>query len=807
MLLIGHLGCQLLLWLGLVESVACDEWVEDSGAESEAASTSSPSSAPSVQWFKLLFVPTLGLVILTLFVLEEHCYGHGEAKRRREEEAQQKSARPTAGGRLQPHRATPHRAHSPEHQLLHHSIDAGRGSRGRSASAASHSHHLDDECGGVCCERPSDVYHLYTAGPSPSRRSSTSSSSRRPLSFSLSSAPPPRSSSPSATPHILFVSESNQPTAYTLPPSLPLRELICFHSSRHNLTLDPVLVYVDGRLIDAAHYSDPCERLGVRDGSVVRVEMDWRRMVEVMMKEEEREGKDMERELTKLRRDRVEKQERAHKMDAERSALQVDVDRERRQAEEAEVEREEVVRLMRAAEERLRQASGARSAVEELKRVRERESGSEREKREAMRLEESMAAMRKETSELNRERGELGAKTRRVKEEAEELAGKRRELGIRGDRIEREKEGWKRKVETGERAVLERLERAEKEREESGRMKAKMESSEREKDEKRQSKEEAHRSIVQRIEQLDQAIAKRTARLRAAEKEAAETSKFRQLAKAYEADLKESARWKLLVKQGRVREKLLEKETKDLVHWRQRAKAFEREVRQLRSWRREVGRRERRAEGVEGVVWGANGRMMGVDYAGDGLMDGLGYDAPDEWKGDSVAGLSSDDLALHSADIDDDEAAIPPVDVITSQALSASTASSLSSSSRSSFAVTSSTLQPTAPPFVPRLSLPLAVHPPTLPITSTFTPPPTTSLYPSYPGWSATGGPSTPALLIIDDRSPASSTSSATSAASFASSGPFPMGGAGLRRGSVDALAMGGEAPAETERGGSLSTR
>ena len=752
MLLLSHAGCQLFLWLGLVESAGCEEWLR------------AEESASSFGWFKLLFVPTLGLLILTLFMLEERCQGHAqhEARRCRQQHAQDAlDAQHTAGHRS----ALPGAYWGTDAVDLLDPAAAKRRSRSGSSASSIHSHtHYDS-----CCTHgsdKSDVYHLSYSTSSSSSRHSSSSSASRPVSFTLSSTPP--SASPSF-PRVLLISESGQPTAYTLPPSLPLRDLILFHAARHNLTLDPVLAYVDGHLVDGARMADAVERVGVGDGSVVRLEMDWKRMVEVLMKEQEREAKEMERELARVRRERVEKTERSGKMEAELSAVVADEQRAAAAFEQATAEREADARLLLSAEQRLSQAIAARAAAEDERRQREHESGSEREKREKARLQQLIAATKKETIELSRERGELSQKTRRVREENEELQARRREVDVKGDRIEREKEGWRRKVEGGEKAVVERLERAEKEREDSGRMKAAMESSEREKDEKRQQKDEHHRAIVQRIDQLDHAIAKQTARLKAAEKDAADSVKYRQLAKQYEADLKESARWKLLVKQGRVREKLLEKETKELVHWRQRAKAFEREVRQLRNWRREVGRRERRAAGVDEQSWAMGMAGAGFEY-GEGAMDGLGgYDGIDDWTADSGGGALSDEMqSLTGTDAGEDEAAIPPVDVMSSQALSLSSASSssLASASRASaFAVSGSTLQPTAAPFVPRLNLPLSHAAPPAP--SNFAPP---SL---YAGWAAGGGSATGGLHIIDDRATAAALTS-----SLSSSLPFALGSA-----------------------------
>ena len=314
----------------------------------------------------------------------------------------------------------------------------------------------------------------------------------------------------------------------------------------------------------------------------------------------------------------------------------------------------------------------------------------------------------------------------------EELNGKRKELDVRGDRIEREKEGWKRKVEGGEKTVLERLERAEREKEESGRMKAKMEVSEREKDEKRQTKDETHRATTVRIDALTTSIAKQLTRLQQAEKDAVDASRFRQLARQYEADVKEAARYKLLVKQGRQREKIMEKEVKELSHWRQRAKAFEREVRQLRSWRREVGRRERRAEGLDGTGWGMTG-IPTFDYLGEGGLDPLGYDGLDEWPADGGLALP-DDPALRGGEGEEDEAAIPPIDVITSQALSQGGGTGGSGSSRGSYTLSGSTLQVTAAPFVPRQTLPVAGQ--AALAGATFA---SAGLYSSYPAWGTQG--------------------------------------------------------------------
>ena len=735
MLLLSAVGCPLFLSLGLLDASGCEE-LRRQEAELDG-----------LMWFKLLFVPTLGIVILTLFLLEDHCYGYGEASRRAavaaardagdagdDDDAGLNAAELSVKAKRQ-------RANSSSWRLLD-SCHAEPPVKGRMRSQSSSSRLQQQQhfanCSDACCADSCEGHHS-------SRLSTSSRFAAHSLSVSCASS---SSSSSSSCAQVLLLSESEQPTAYTLPPSLPLRDLLTFHASRHNLTLDPCIVYVDGHRVEPARVSDAVERAGVRDGSVLRVEQDWRRMVELLIRDEDREGKDLEKELQLVRRDRVEKQDRVGKMETELRALRAEEEAETERHRQAERERDDVVSQVRAEEAELEAARSARRDAEETRRKRERESGTEREKREKARLVELIARTKRETAELSRERGELSLRIRRVREENEEMAGRRRELAVKADRIEREKEGWRRKVEAGEKAVLERLERAEREKEDSARMKAKMELSEREKDERRQAREDAHRSVIARMEQIDRELAKQQQRLKAAEKEAAEAVKYRQLSRQYEADVKESVRWKLIVKQSRVRERIMEKEGKELVHWRQRAKAFEREVKQLRQWKREVARRERRAaeEAGGGIQGGAGGMagwsdFAGFEYGGDAMLDGLngsgGYDAADDWRVDG--GLLGDELLD-----DEDDATIPPVDLIASSAAFSAVSSSGAASLGRSFAAVNSTLQPTAAPFVPRLNLtmPATVSPPpgsasSVSITSSTSSSPLTSSAASSPSSSA----------------------------------------------------------------------
>ena len=358
MSLVSRVCCQLLLWLGLVKVCRCDEWLLRGASDD---SSTSAGDVTALQWFKLLFVPTLGLVILTLFMLEDHCYGHHnhllptDTRKRRGDPSPLLSddlldpSLPTRLRRSDVDLLDPHPLH----------LTSGKGARGRSAS---HHHHTHDGC--CAQELDKGEYHPVSYA-----------SHRSPSAFSIASQSPSRSSSP-AYPHVLFISESNQVTAYSLPPTLPLRDLLLFHSSRHNQTLEPVLVWVDGRAVDASRLSEPVERLGVVDGSSVRVEMDWKRMVETLMKDEESDAKDRERHLALTRRQRVEAQERAHKVEAELTHLTQDEQRRAAVYEAAVEERDGVAALVRAAEQRLSAASAGRQAAEELRKQRERESGS-----------------------------------------------------------------------------------------------------------------------------------------------------------------------------------------------------------------------------------------------------------------------------------------------------------------------------------------------------------------------------------------------------------------------------------------------
>jgi len=62
MLVLSNLGCQFFFWMGLMDAKGCDELrIQEENLD-------------TLMWFKLLFVPTLGIIILTLFLLEDYCY-------------------------------------------------------------------------------------------------------------------------------------------------------------------------------------------------------------------------------------------------------------------------------------------------------------------------------------------------------------------------------------------------------------------------------------------------------------------------------------------------------------------------------------------------------------------------------------------------------------------------------------------------------------------------------------------------------------------------------------------------------------
>ena len=692
MLLLSQLGCWLFSALGVLDAAGCEELRR------------AEERLDALTWLKLLFVPTLGLLVIALFMMDEQCAHNRDRHAWNDvDDATTEAAMLDGKGRG--------RRRKGSGALWTINGEAGRG---RAMSGA---------CGHATCKHD----HITL----PPHNASLSSSST-PVAYTLLSSSP---SSPLL--HLLLLSESNQPTAYTLPPSLPLRDLLAFHSSRHNLHLDPalLLVFVDGKRVEPQRVGEAVERVGVADGSVVRMEMDWRRMIELMMKEEERDGKEREREMSRVRKERVDRQHMAGRLDADMETSRAEEDEVRRMYEQERQEESEVLAELGRAQIELEAARALRVEAEDERRRREADSASEREKREKARLTELIATLKKQTTELTKERTDLHVKLRKVKEENEEVTDRRREMTVKADRIEREKEGWKRKVEQSEADVTARLHATEQQKEQSTVLKSQYENSQRETEEKRQQKEETVRATTHKVEQIDKEIARVKERLVEAEKESVECGKYRQLSKQYESEVKEGGRWRLLVKQGKLREKMLEKETKELVHWRQRAKAFEREVKQLRMWRREVGRRERRltggGDGQAAGGWGGGagyGELDGLSGSGgmyeydSGLMgldgaDGVGmYDSGmDDWNGTMLSGgLGGDDVPYDfggaSGEEVEDEAAIPPVDVITHNALTHSSATSFHSSSSTSAArlsggTISSTLQPTAAPFVPRLHI------------------------------------------------------------------------------------------------------
>ena len=518
MLLLSQLGCWLFSSMGVLDAGGCEDLRR------------AEERLDALTWVKLLFVPTLGLLVIALFMMDEHCGAHLRDRHAwtDADDSAADSALPDGKGRGR------RRKGSGALWLLN-----GEAARGRAMSAG--------HCGQAACK------HEHITLP-PHNGSLTSAST--PVAYTLLSSSPS-----SALLHLLLLSESNQPTAYTLPPSLPLRDLLAFHSSRHNLHLDSslLLVFVDGKRVDPQRVGEAVERVGVADGSVVRLEMDWRRMIELMMKEEERDGKERERETSKVRKERVEKQDKAARLDADMDELRRQEAEVRRMYEADRQNEEEVLSQLARTQSELDAARALRAEAEDERRRREADSGSEREKREKARLTELIVTLKKQTTELTKERTDLFGKLRKVREENDELLDRRRDMTVKADRIEREKEGWKRKVEQSEADVTARLHATEQHKEQSTILKSQYENSQRETEEKRQQRDETARLTTHKVEQIDKEIARVKERLLEAEKEAAEYVKYRQLSKQYESEVKESGRWKLLVKQGKLREKVLEK--------------------------------------------------------------------------------------------------------------------------------------------------------------------------------------------------------------------------------------------------------
>lgn len=68
MFILSKIGCQIFFWMGLLDAQGCDELrIQEENLD-------------TLMWFKLLFVPTLGIIILTLFLLEDYCYSFQRAR-------------------------------------------------------------------------------------------------------------------------------------------------------------------------------------------------------------------------------------------------------------------------------------------------------------------------------------------------------------------------------------------------------------------------------------------------------------------------------------------------------------------------------------------------------------------------------------------------------------------------------------------------------------------------------------------------------------------------------------------------------
>ena len=237
MLLLSQLGCWLFSALGVLDTAGCEELRR------------AEERLDALTWLKLLFVPTLGLLVIALFVMDEHCTAHHRDRDRDRQPQAWNEVDDAAGGDV---------------------ANAGW----QQARAKANGGRAQARCG-CSMELPTErrAEEERRAEHADTQRASTTTSHCR------THAPAHLSSAPSATPvaysllssspsspllHLLLLSESNQPTAYTLPPSLPLRDLLAFHSSRHHLHFDAslLLVFVDGKRVDQQRMGEAVERLG-----------------------------------------------------------------------------------------------------------------------------------------------------------------------------------------------------------------------------------------------------------------------------------------------------------------------------------------------------------------------------------------------------------------------------------------------------------------------------------------------------------------------------------------------------------------
>ena len=144
-------------------------------------------------------------------------------------------------------------------------------------------------------------------------------------------------------------------------------------------------------------------------------------------------------------------------------------------------------------------------------------------------------------------------------------------------------------------------------------------------------------------DEKDKELTALKAKLKQHEKDSRELGRYKQTVKLLEKEATEAARYKTLLKQGKVREKTLEAQLKELHHWRQRARAFEKEVKVLRGWKRQLA--EEWIRDGKGELLPAFPLEGGLDSSGsDGLLSSGG-----SGLGDSSGSLGSGSLGSGSS--------------------------------------------------------------------------------------------------------------------------------------------------------------
>jgi myosin heavy subunit len=541
MLVLSSVGCQLFVLLGLLDSKGCDEL------------KTQEENLDTLMWFKLLFVPTLGIIILTLFLLEDYCYSVPESPDNDKDQLN---------------------VNSSNNLLLNNRL----GKKNKALFS-----------------RNSKLF------PSPV----ASSSNLLPISASSPNSLSPAGNSPGI--HPVDVSNYIQPGTklhltnqfgavhiYKLTAALTAKELIQFYSQRNNLSPEALYIRLNNqRLADNSVIST-----GNFEQIQCEIDTDYEMLMTLLREENktaldslERQYKQQELELIELSEQINSQQTGYSQLEQQIAAKQAQIDAfstskssllqlistnhsslahykalykkllaEQQQFEQENVQTKEKLRL----EKQIKEAKSALSALQAQ--ITENFTTKDKKTKEiseiSAKIEENQRKISNLTTETSKER-QKSALLNSLQQQLEQLQAENAET------LKKKKE-----LEALEKEFLENQQQL-------AQLKQLYDNSE-------GASTVAGASTILANSELENQLSGLKTKHKQLENTVSELAKWRNLASKYDSELQGLSKLKAALKQLRIGEKSLEKEVKENSHWRATAKNNEKRVKELRNLKRNV---------------------------------------------------------------------------------------------------------------------------------------------------------------------------------------------------------------------------